>query len=154
MDQHMSRRHFMKVAAGATALATSVEASASLLEPTTQVASAAPHYVSQPTNRVRTLMNAGWQFIREDVAGAQATTFNDSSWKQVNLPHSFDTPYFQVATWYQGYGWYRRHFPITANQKKGSSHFAGIRGRLSRGSGLCQWHPGRKAHRRLYRLYF
>ena len=34
MDQHMSRRHFMKVAAGATALATSVEASASLLEPT------------------------------------------------------------------------------------------------------------------------
>ena len=118
MDQHMSRRHFMKVAAGATALATSVEASASLLEPTTQVASAAPHYVSQPTNRVRTLMNAGWQFIREDVAGAQATTFNDSSWHQVNLPHSFDTPYFQVATWYQGYGWYRRHFPITANQKK------------------------------------
>jgi beta-galactosidase len=118
MDQHMSRRHFLKVTAGATALATSVDASASLLVPTVQVASAATQYVPQPTNRVRMLIDAGWQFILEDVAGAQATKFDDSSWKQVDLPHSFDTPYFQALTWYQGYGWYRRHFPITANQKK------------------------------------
>ncbi len=118
MSQHMSRRRFLKVTAGATALATSVDASTSLLVPTAQVASAAPQYVSRPTNRVRMLIDAGWQFTQGDIAGAQATKFNDSSWQHVNLPHSFDTPYFQATSWYQGYGWYRRHFTITANQKK------------------------------------
>lgn len=117
MERHMSRRRFLQVTAGATALATSVGASASLLETPAQGAFAATRYASQPTNRVRTLMDAGWQFTLGDVAGAQATTFNDSSWQQVNLPHSFDTPYFRASTWYQGYGWYRRHFTITANQK-------------------------------------
>ena len=66
--------------------------------------------------RVRTVLNlnTSWKFIKQDVAGAQATTFNDGAWAAVNLPHSFDIPYFRAPYAVAPYvGWYRRHFTVT-----------------------------------------
>jgi len=37
--------------------------------------------------REKTCVNTNWKFIRENVAGAEATGYNDSKWKTVNLPH-------------------------------------------------------------------
>ncbi|HEY5003251.1 MAG TPA: glycoside hydrolase family 2 TIM barrel-domain containing protein, partial [Ktedonobacteraceae bacterium] len=115
MDNPINRRRFLELSAGATALAASAGALSPLLAPTAQAASAVT-YAPAATQRVRTVINGSWQFILKDVSGAQNPTFNDASWQKVNLPHSFDTPYYQILTWYQGYGWYRRHITLTAAQ--------------------------------------
>ena len=59
--------------------------------------------------------NQSWKFIRSDVAGAEATAFDDSSWSNVGLPHSFDLPSFMESGFYAGYGWYRKHFDVPAS---------------------------------------
>jgi beta-galactosidase len=56
--------------------------------------------------------NQSWKFKRADVSGAEATAFDDSSWDDVGLPHSFDLPYFLSPKFYVGYGWYRKHFAV------------------------------------------
>lgn len=58
--------------------------------------------------------NQAWKFKRADVTGAQATAFDDSSWGNVGLPHSFSLPYFMSPKFYVGYGWYRKHFTVPA----------------------------------------
>jgi hypothetical protein len=68
--------------------------------------------------RTKIVLNAGWTFYKGDVTGAEATTFDDSAWTNVNLPHVFDTPYYSLKKgvfWYVGYGWYRRHLTIQAD---------------------------------------
>ncbi len=115
MDNPINRRRFLELSTAATALTASAGAF-SMLSSTAQAAPSAA-YAPATTQRVRTLINSAWQFILQDVSGAQNPTFDDSSWQKVNLPHSFDTPYYQILTWYQGYGWYRRHITITAAQK-------------------------------------
>ena len=59
--------------------------------------------------------NQSWKFKRADVSGAEATAFDDSSWGNVGLPHSFSLPYFMAQTFYAGYGWYRKHFAVPAS---------------------------------------
>jgi hypothetical protein len=59
--------------------------------------------------------NQAWKFKRADVAGAQATSFDDSSWGNVGLPHSFGMPYFASTKFYVGYGWYRRHLTVPSS---------------------------------------
>jgi beta-galactosidase len=56
--------------------------------------------------------NQSWKFKRADVTGAEATSFDDSSWSDIGLPHSFNLPYFLNAKFYAGYGWYRKHFTV------------------------------------------
>jgi hypothetical protein len=56
--------------------------------------------------------NQSWKFKRSDVTGADATTFDDSSWDNIGLPHSFNLPTFVNAKFYAGYGWYRKHFTV------------------------------------------
>ena len=58
--------------------------------------------------------NQSWKFKRADVSGAEATAFDDSSWGNVGLPHSFNLPYF-MGKFYAGYGWYRKHFSVPAS---------------------------------------
>ncbi len=74
-------------------------------------------------NRAVYSFNYGWKFIRKDVTGAQAPTFDDSQWTDVSLPHTFndvdmfvdwvgfatDTP---VMRTYNGLSWYRKHFTL------------------------------------------
>ena len=59
--------------------------------------------------------NQAWKFKRADVTGAEATTFDDASWDDVGLPHSFNLPYFMASKFYVGYGWYRKHFAVPAS---------------------------------------
>ncbi len=56
--------------------------------------------------------NQFWKFTLGDVAGAEATSFDDSSWSDIGLPHSFNLPYFVNSNFYAGYGWYRKHFTV------------------------------------------
>jgi hypothetical protein len=65
-------------------------------------------------NRQTLNFNQSWKFKRADVDGAQATSFDDSSWSTVGLPHSFSLPYFLSTQFYTGYGWYRKHFTVPA----------------------------------------
>lgn len=67
------------------------------------------------SSRKKINFNRDWKYQGSDASGAQNTTFDDSSWTPVALPHDFDAPYnvggsngggsFQV-----GAGWYRKHF--------------------------------------------
>jgi len=65
----------------------------------------------------KTLMDSGWKFAEQDVTGAQATTFDDSKWLDVNLPHDWDiyhspnavAPTGNGGGYYPGgIGWYRK----------------------------------------------
>jgi len=69
-----------------------------------------------PAERVRLNFNAGWRFHLGDVAGAQASQFDDATWQPVGLPHSFSIPYFQAPEVYVGYGWYRKDLTLAAVQ--------------------------------------
>ena len=65
--------------------------------------------------RVVQNFNQSWKFKRADVTGAEATAFDDSSWGNVGLPHSFGLPYFASTEFYVGYGWYRKHFTVPSS---------------------------------------
>lgn len=60
--------------------------------------------------------NREWKFQIGDHSGADAAGFNDASWENIGLPHSFSMPYFAAGNaFYVGYGWYRKHFELPAN---------------------------------------
>lgn len=63
---------------------------------------------AQPRNMES--LNAGWKFIRQDVAGADAADFDDSHWQSVKLPHTWNAFDGQDGgnDYYRGIGWYRR----------------------------------------------
>ena len=95
--------------------------------------------------------NQSWKFKRADVSGAEATAFDDSSWGNVGLPHSFSLPYFMAQTFYAGYGWYRKHFAVPASWS-GKSVFLRVPGSVPAGADLRQRQAGRPTHRRLQRI--
>lgn len=71
---------------------------------------------TQPSSaRLIQNFNQSWKFKRADVTGADATAFDDSSWGNVGLPHSFSLPYFMSPKFYVGYGWYRKHFTVPSS---------------------------------------
>jgi beta-galactosidase len=57
-------------------------------------------------------INRDWKFKLGDFAGAEVSTFDDSKWDAIGLPHSFSEPYFQTKDFYTGYGWYRKYLDI------------------------------------------
>jgi beta-galactosidase len=66
-------------------------------------------------------LDLAWKFHLGDVSGAQATTFDDSSWTAVDVPHdwSVSLPFDQSSpgTYQSGYldggiGWYRRSITL------------------------------------------
>jgi beta-galactosidase len=78
------------------------------------LSSAAPTYTPPANHRVDVVMDANWRFIRQDVAAAQAAEFDDSSWTNLNLPHTWNNLDGQNGgtNYYRGIGWYRKHFPV------------------------------------------
>ncbi|MDT4994541.1 MAG: beta-galactosidase [Actinoplanes sp.] len=70
-----------------------------------------------PAARTRVDLNSGWKFLRSDAAGAQATTFNDTSWQTVNTPHTWNAADGADGgnNYYRGIGWYRRHYSVPAS---------------------------------------
>ena len=72
--------------------------------------------------------NSGWKFIRENVAGAEQATFDDSKWVDVSAPHTYNdvdsyTDFISHSggdrrAW-TGITWYRKHFKLPASTKDG-----------------------------------
>jgi len=59
--------------------------------------------------------NRDWSFQLGDHPGAEAASFDDTSWQRIGLPHSFSIPYFAATnSFYVGYGWYRKSFDVPA----------------------------------------
>lgn len=59
--------------------------------------------------RQDTLLDTGWRFVREDVSGAEAPQFDDASWQEVTLPHTWNAQDAQSGpNYYRGPGWYRK----------------------------------------------
>lgn len=66
-----------------------------------------------PALRAVKTINKDWKFIKQDITGAQAANFNDGAWTQVQLPHSFDIPYWRAGFAVPPYiGWYRKHIQV------------------------------------------
>jgi len=62
--------------------------------------------------RLHLNFNREWKFQLGDHPGAEATAYDDRSWDNIGLPHSFSEPYFLSSQFYTGYGWYRKHFTV------------------------------------------
>ena len=62
-------------------------------------------------------LDSSRQFIRQDVAGAAALSFDDSAWTAVSLPHTWNNLDGQDGgnDYYRGIGWYRKHYTVPAN---------------------------------------
>jgi beta-galactosidase len=58
--------------------------------------------------------NKTWTFIKQDVAVGTATGTSDpSGWSNINLPHSFDIPYWRATSATSpAIGWYRKHITV------------------------------------------
>jgi len=82
--------------------------------------------VSSARAREQQDFNFGWKFFKGDPKNAQAAEFNDSSWKDVDLPHDWSIEHKfhpkAAGDWRGGYavlgkGWYRKKFIIPADKK-------------------------------------
>ncbi|HLH51996.1 MAG TPA: glycoside hydrolase family 2 TIM barrel-domain containing protein [Verrucomicrobiae bacterium] len=86
----------------------------------------------QTSGRQETLFDRGWRFHRGGAQGAEASFFDDSSWRAVDLPHDWsvedlpgaDSPFdrdaiSQVSGGFTvgGTGWYRKAFTLPADAK-------------------------------------
>ena len=84
-------------------------------------------YQAPVSPRATYSFNIGWKFIRQDVAGAERTGFDDSTWQTVTTPHTWnDADTYRaiishssgdVSGEYMGIGWYRKHFKLPASAK-------------------------------------
>jgi beta-galactosidase len=78
-----------------------------------------------------TLFNFGWRFHRGGALGAESPGFDDTSWRQIDLPHDWsiedlpgtESPYNPAAISQVnggfttcGTGWYRKTFTVQAGQ--------------------------------------
>jgi beta-galactosidase len=73
-------------------------------------------------SRNRVSFDANWKFIQQDIEGAEKVNFNDTEWRDLNLPHDWsiegeynkNNPMGGTAGYLPaGYGWYRKtiHVP-------------------------------------------
>ncbi len=87
--------------------------------------------------RNEVLFNDSWKFFLGDTKGAEATIFNDTTWRNIDLPHDWSIenlegqqpnevvgPFFKqsIGTTSTGYSvggtaWYRKTFTLPANEK-------------------------------------
>jgi beta-galactosidase len=79
-----------------------------------------------PSPSVRTVidLDAGWRFSKGDFASAMTPTFDDTAWRQVNVPHDWSSegPFSADYGSGNGYapggiGWYRKHFRLDAGDQ-------------------------------------
>ncbi len=81
-------------------------------------------------------LNFDWRFHLGDIQGAAAKTFDDKSWRLLNLPHdwSIEQPYINEKKFSAngflpgGIGWYRKNFTVSSKDKgkKIYLHFEGV----------------------------
>ena len=72
--------------------------------------------------RMRESFDGGWQFHLGDLPGAEAPAYDDSSWRELDLPHDWSvehpfSPDHASGTGYLpgGIGWYRKTFDLPAD---------------------------------------
>lgn len=89
--------------------------------------------VLKPFEKVKTAreqvnFNREWKFIRNDIPGAQSLDYDDSEWVDIGIPHNFSIPYEMQASFYVGYGWYRKEFEVSEEMagKKIELEFEGV----------------------------
>jgi beta-galactosidase len=70
--------------------------------------------VAQADSRSVVPLIAEWQFMKGDVTGAEAFSFDDKQWLPVSLPHTFNAGDGESADYYRGPSWYRRSFEVKA----------------------------------------
>jgi len=79
--------------------------------------------------RTRTLLSKSWTFSQENLKDSELSEYNDTNWKKINLPHTWnaedafdDTPGYR-----QGIGWYRKVFNVDkkSQDKKFYLYFEG-----------------------------
>lgn len=100
-------------------------------------ASVGDPYLPAETNRQQINFNREWKFKSQkvtddsapDFGGATGASFDDSSWTNVGLPHSFSIPYNMETNFFVGYGLYRKTFNVPQewleNGKRVSIEFEG-----------------------------
>lgn len=64
--------------------------------------------------RNKQTINEYWKFHKGDMANAPSTSFDDSSWETIFLPHTWNVEDIQDEPygWYRGIGWYRKSISI------------------------------------------
>src|SRR5215469_8831608 len=93
--------------------------------------------VEPPSPRQLLRADAQWKFVLGDPAGAEAASFDDSSWRKVDLPHDWsiesppakDNPSGAGGGFFPGgTGWYRKTFraPAEWKGKRVSIEFDGV----------------------------
>ncbi|MBE0674890.1 MAG: DUF4982 domain-containing protein, partial [Bacteroidales bacterium] len=91
--------------------------------------------ISKSGGRVTENFNFDWRFIKEDVSGAETPQFDDSGWRQLDLPHDWtvEGPFSEENSSCTGYlpggtGWYRKSFraPELSDGKRLFISFGGI----------------------------
>jgi beta-galactosidase len=94
-------------------------------------------YAAESSPRVRENFDLGWKFFQGDLTNAEQTTFADTAWKPINLPHDWSIagPFAETNSvdprggfLPTGIGWYRKHFlaPESLLGKKVSIEFDGV----------------------------
>lgn len=94
-------------------------------------------YVNSYSGTAREInFNDHWRFFYGEQQGAQDPTFNDASWKNIDLPHDYSieqsyTPSGEAESGYLpgGVGWYRKTFSVDSSwkdTKRLSIHFDGV----------------------------
>jgi beta-galactosidase len=72
-------------------------------------------YSPPASSRQDISLDANWRFIQSDVPAATNTVFDDSSWTNLNLPHTWDIAHGQStpsSAYYTGNAWYRTRFTV------------------------------------------
>jgi beta-galactosidase len=80
--------------------------------------------------RITQSFDADWRFLKADATGAEQNQFDDSAWRQLDVPHdwSIEGPFDEAnktgtagAFLPAGVGWYRKHFTLPENDS--ARHF-------------------------------
>jgi beta-galactosidase len=80
-------------------------------------------FVSTLYAREDTVLDSGWRFKQQDVAGAEGVDFADADWAAVAIPHNWGFEQAQLGRdFYRGPGWYRLAL-TNATPKPGRRYF-------------------------------
>src|SRR5689334_5519788 len=88
------------------------------------LAAAAPTEIKIGADR-QIKITQDWRFFKGEATGAEQSSFDDSSWRQLDLPHDwaiegpFDRKFdpHNGGLPYFGVGWYRKHFAVPAGAR-------------------------------------
>jgi len=77
------------------------------------LAASVPGAGSSYAGRTDVLLNANWSFAREDIKGGEEPALDDSGWRKVALPHTFNAVDGEKGgPYYRGPAWYRDHVAL------------------------------------------